>query len=108
MFKRVTLSTPDPEAAARFLCEALGHTRQEEEGVAVVSRGGAEVALLKGPASTPPIVLTVMADAYDKTSQAIKEAGGDQIKELSGKRRCRFFKAPGGLVIEVVHRRKGR
>ena len=108
MFKRITLSTPDPEAAAGFLCKALGHKREAGTGVALVSRGGSEVALMKGPASTPPVILTVMADAYEKTSQAILDAGGSKVKELSGKRRCRFFRAPGGLLIEVVHRKKGR
>ncbi|MBC8515418.1 VOC family protein [bacterium] len=106
MFKRITLSSPHPEKAARFLCEALGHERPSGTGPVLVSRGGAEVVLVKGPSSTPPIIFSVMSDSFEKTTDGINAAGGKLVRELVGKRRSRFFHAPGGLLIEVVLRRK--
>lgn len=108
-FKRITLNSPDPGAAAGFLVDVLGYKRVESGTPALVERGGSEVAILEGPAQRPPVVLTVMADAWQKTTEACEAAGAVSLESLdSAGHRSVFFRTPGELTLEVVHRRRGR
>ncbi len=106
-FKRITLHTPDPGSLAKFLCEVLEHEPVPDSDPPVVVRGGAEVALIKGPAHDPPVILSVMTDAWVKTTDACKAAGAEPLETLEGDgHRSAFFSLPGGVLLEVVRRRR--
>ena len=104
-FKRITLHTPDPEALAKFLCDVLLHQPVPNTSPPVVVRGGAEVALIRGGPHNPPVVLSIMTDAWVKMTDACKAAGATPLETLGGDdHRSAFFRLPGGLLLEVVRR----
>lgn len=106
-FKRLTLHTPDPESLAKFLCDVLEYKPVPHTDPPVVVRGGAEVALMRGAAHDPPVVLSVMTDAWVKMTEACKSAGAKPLETLEGDgHRSAFFRLPGGVVLEVVRRRR--
>ena len=119
--RHVAMSVPDPEAAAKFYCDAfdmtiVGHTDSPLASGVYVSDGTISLALLNYKADewagmnkdTKCINhIGFWVDDLEKQSDKIKKNGGEFFRELPLEKESLYyemkFRDPNGIIFDISH-----